>query len=444
MKFNYIDVPHQWKDEFTKYPHGYTIFEALCKWTKQVDEMVDNANNWNDYLDNFDENFEFELHEEVQNTITRWQSEGLLEDIITSALTTELDDVKETVDTLTAENTIINDRISILRKNIKMYGVKGDGITDDTEQIQSALSDGGYFYFPDGDYVITETIHITNSVDIEFSDNAVIHYMRDTQSAFYFSGDFLPPVALVANADKDSMTIHVSNVNGISSGDWLYITSDEKASRRAREYDTKREYAQVESVVGNTINLRKPLFFSHTVDNNATFEKCNFLTDVKISGGTLICESEPPANMPNANRTFGYNFTKCKDFHITGATVKGFDYACIGTYNCLGGIIENNYVEINHSDAVQYGIVTHSDYLTIITKNKGNCARTAIDVSRDSIECVVSNNLIYRGNINNHTSFNCSFLGNNLSNGRMLNRGVDNTISNNTVICHRASCLHME
>ena len=44
MKFNYIDIPHQWKDEFTKYPHGYTIFEALCKWTKQVDEMVDNVN----------------------------------------------------------------------------------------------------------------------------------------------------------------------------------------------------------------------------------------------------------------------------------------------------------------------------------------------------------------------------------------------------------------
>ena len=94
MKFNKLDVPYQWKDEFTKYPHGYTIFEALCSWTKQVDKMVDNINDWNDYLDKFVENFEFELQEEVKSTITRWQNEGLLDDIIASALTTEIDDVK--------------------------------------------------------------------------------------------------------------------------------------------------------------------------------------------------------------------------------------------------------------------------------------------------------------------------------------------------------------
>ncbi len=94
MKFNKLEVPYQWKDEFTKYPHGYTIFEALCSWTKQVDNMVDNQNNWNDYLDKFVENFEFELQEEVQSTIERWQNDGLLDGIIESALNTELDNVK--------------------------------------------------------------------------------------------------------------------------------------------------------------------------------------------------------------------------------------------------------------------------------------------------------------------------------------------------------------
>ena len=43
-KFSKLDVPYQWRDEFTKYPHGYTIFEALCNWTKQVDNMVDYVN----------------------------------------------------------------------------------------------------------------------------------------------------------------------------------------------------------------------------------------------------------------------------------------------------------------------------------------------------------------------------------------------------------------
>lgn len=44
VRFNKLDVPYQWRDEFTKYPHGYTIFEALCKWAGQVDDMVDEFN----------------------------------------------------------------------------------------------------------------------------------------------------------------------------------------------------------------------------------------------------------------------------------------------------------------------------------------------------------------------------------------------------------------
>ena len=93
-KFNKLDVPSQWRDEFTKYPHGYTIFEALCKWVKQVDNMVDNINNWNDYLDGFVDSFDSRLQHEVQSTIIKWQSEGLLDDIIASVLNTELDSVK--------------------------------------------------------------------------------------------------------------------------------------------------------------------------------------------------------------------------------------------------------------------------------------------------------------------------------------------------------------
>jgi len=133
-RFNKLDVPYQWKDEFTKYPHGYTIFEALCKWVKQVDDMVDNVNNWNDYLDNFVENFEFELQEEVQSTITRWQNEGLLDDIISSALTTELDNV-------TAQLADVESQLEDVTLNARYhFGMVGDG-SDETEKFQNALNE---------------------------------------------------------------------------------------------------------------------------------------------------------------------------------------------------------------------------------------------------------------------------------------------------------------
>ena len=57
MRFNKLDVPYQWKEQFTKYPHGYSIFEAISKWVKQVNDMITNINQWNEYLGGFTSTF---------------------------------------------------------------------------------------------------------------------------------------------------------------------------------------------------------------------------------------------------------------------------------------------------------------------------------------------------------------------------------------------------
>lgn len=55
--------------------------------------------------------------------------------------------------------------------SVKAYGAKGDGVTDDTNAIKSALNDlvpavGGTIYFPTGTYIISETILIGGNVTI--------------------------------------------------------------------------------------------------------------------------------------------------------------------------------------------------------------------------------------------------------------------------------------
>ena len=44
--------------------------------------------------------------------------------------------------------------------NVKNYGATGDGSTDDTEAIKTAIASGKNLYFPDGEYLITGTIDI--------------------------------------------------------------------------------------------------------------------------------------------------------------------------------------------------------------------------------------------------------------------------------------------
>ena len=43
--------------------------------------------------------------------------------------------------------------------NVRDFGAKGDGISDDTKAIEDALAKGdGTLQFPKGDYLITHTI----------------------------------------------------------------------------------------------------------------------------------------------------------------------------------------------------------------------------------------------------------------------------------------------
>ena len=44
--------------------------------------------------------------------------------------------------------------------NVKNYGATGDGATDDTKAIKTAIASGRNLYFPDGEYLITGTIDI--------------------------------------------------------------------------------------------------------------------------------------------------------------------------------------------------------------------------------------------------------------------------------------------
>lgn len=206
-KFNKLDVPYQWKDFFTKYPHGYTIFEALCNWTKQVDEMVVNQNNWNEYLDNFVQNFEFELQEEVQSTIGQWQDAGLLDEIITQALNTRLDSVEDTlnarisdveIETSEIEETL-NDHITINESHItritdkkaiiavnpfnkKAYTYKGqlhchtnnsDGLNTPSEVV-NAYKNVGYKFIAITDHdVITGIVGASDIIQIPATEKTV-------------------------------------------------------------------------------------------------------------------------------------------------------------------------------------------------------------------------------------------------------------------------------
>lgn len=93
-KFKHLRFPETWEQYWTRYPQGYTIMEALIDWVSQVNEMADNINDWNAYLDEFVKTWDKNLRTQVVNLLREWQEDGTLEVIIDEALQTQMDELE--------------------------------------------------------------------------------------------------------------------------------------------------------------------------------------------------------------------------------------------------------------------------------------------------------------------------------------------------------------
>lgn len=75
-----------------------------------------------------------------------------------------------TFDTLKARLDNSDELVSNISVNVKSYGATGDGITDDTVSIQSALTDlveGETLYFPQGTFLISSTLTFNKKMQIK-------------------------------------------------------------------------------------------------------------------------------------------------------------------------------------------------------------------------------------------------------------------------------------
>ena len=112
--------------------------------------------------------------------------------------------------------------------NVKNYGVKGDGLTDDTVAIQKVIDDfpNKKIYFPDGVYLISSPIYTpaTNnkSVWLELSNYAIIKasssYTDTTNYMIMLGGKDQTPYSRYTNGSMFGIRGGVIDCNGIANG----------------------------------------------------------------------------------------------------------------------------------------------------------------------------------------------------------------------------------
>ena len=122
------------------------------------------------------------------------------------------------IDSQLADNT---QQIMDININIKSFGAKGDGITDDSDAIQSAfdsvsknVGSGRRLLVPKGRYIITRPI-VTNSIRMYGVDEA--YFQLDGENAYI---KFIPDILSTLNEHYELSinNINFSGINGAKTG----------------------------------------------------------------------------------------------------------------------------------------------------------------------------------------------------------------------------------
>jgi hypothetical protein len=97
--------------------------------------------------------------------------------------------------------------------NVKDFGAKGDGVTDDTVAIQAALDVGGgkLVFFPDGVYIVSTSL-ITSATD---SEKVFIELGSATiKASDTFTGEWLLILGGKGSATSYANTVHINGIRG--------------------------------------------------------------------------------------------------------------------------------------------------------------------------------------------------------------------------------------
>lgn len=188
-QFNPINPPFGWEESWTKYPHGYTIYEALLDWVKTVNELISHTATLEENivivqnnLDNFLSTVPVQLQALAEAQLNEWLSNGTLEAVINNSIFSALNArvlilegkiavVESTLEGLD-ELTIPAVRLEQGYVTPQMYGGLGDGVANDSPAIALAIAElttrgGGTLFFPPGTYNISEAIQLSDNMTLK-------------------------------------------------------------------------------------------------------------------------------------------------------------------------------------------------------------------------------------------------------------------------------------
>lgn len=294
-----------------------------------------------------------------------------------------------------------------------MFGATGDGVADDTAELQACIdgADGRVIDLQGLTYKVATTLSLVSDTTII---NGTISFATasDTDCLFEAFGStgtqYTPSAAPVKGDTSIAIT---GSVSGLAVGDWCYLRSTDDFS--SLDSGKRGEWVRILSIASLTLSLEQRI--RHTYTTSFILYKPTLISNITLDNLRLIGNG-----FTGSAAQFGLRAYLCKNVNITRCSADSFGSIGFSLETVLGGFVTDCTVTRgNHSgngygvavgggcDSVtvkgstfrylRHGVTVGATYFTDYNINVvGNttfaCSDAGIDVHPNAMSVVIANN----------------------------------------------------
>lgn len=298
------------------------------------------------------------------------------------------------------------------RVNVKWYGAKGDGVTDDTEAFNKAFVNRDIF-IPEGEYLITDIVTVTSHSNIlgdkaklKLTSKGAFSFSTPNSSSgqrlgklgkyvatIFTSNSYVPEAGTILSVTDQSATLGINSVN-TQFTEVLYSTASGVVLGPYLYNDFV--YASITEISMSTVVIKNVDINSSTTITPLTLAFCK---DSVLDNVTVAASSKEAVSITNCYKLKVVNSTIINTTAVTtnALTIKQSDNISIG--NCI--LSAKTYgLLIGHASSFCYNIKVNNCNITgekSISASAG-CSDLAIDDCKLSgeVEASTFNFSLYR------------------------------------------------
>lgn len=255
-----------------------------------------------------------------------------------------------------------------LRQTVSVtdFGVVGDGVTNDTVAIQTAINaislTGGTLFFPKGTYKCSSELTLSASnVHLLGENGTVLDFSSapaGNTALRIFGAGRSTSALLSANAVEGDYTVTLASGGGaIFSGDsWVQLVAEDAYDFNGSDFVKRGEIKYLlKQPSTDVLQFDTHIYENYTTANSAKVFNVSFIENVTVSGLSFVGIGTEAGNDFGV-RAFWVNNLTVKDCHFID-----FEFYALAFQNCIHGSARNNYFDgvryQSSAGSIFYGLV---------------------------------------------------------------------------------------